>query len=215
MVGQVVEQRVRQFDTNHGDTLEDAILSSKGLTTQANVDQAYVVRKDAIISVNLGHLLFAGDETQNVVLQTGDVVYVPEVVQQQVFVLGYVTKPTPVAVSRPITVKKKDRGRLTSRGVGPKISPATWHNNKSVKDLWCDECAPRLKRRGSRRFFGKSVGVSCIGSTIPCGERVVPAVRATGGGAGRVPSRVRHRVVFGCDREPEKGSSDRLHPGVE
>ena len=104
VVGQVVEQGVRQLDTNHGDTLEDAIFSSKGLTPQANVDQAYVVRKDAIISVNLGHLLFSGDETQNVVLQTGDVVYVPEVVQQQVFVLGYVTKPTPVPVSRPITV---------------------------------------------------------------------------------------------------------------
>ena len=104
VVGQVVEQGVRQLDTNHGDTLEDAIFSSKGLTTQANVDQAYVIRKDAIISVNLGHLLFSGDETQNVVLQTGDVVYVPEVVQQQVFVLGYVAKPTPVPVSRPITV---------------------------------------------------------------------------------------------------------------
>lgn len=104
VVGQVVEQGVRQLDTNHGDTLEDAIFSSKGLTTQANVDQAYVIRKDAIISVNLGHLLFSGDETQNVVLQTGDVVYVPEVVQQQVFVLGYVTKPTPIPVSRPITV---------------------------------------------------------------------------------------------------------------
>src|SRR5215472_576796 len=104
VVGQVVEQGVRQLDTNHGDTLEDAIFSSKGLTPQANVDQAYVIRKDAIISVNLGHLLFSGDETQNVVLQTGDVVYVPEVVQQQVFVLGYVTKPTPVPVSRPITV---------------------------------------------------------------------------------------------------------------
>jgi polysaccharide biosynthesis/export protein len=104
VVGQVVEQGVRQLDTNHGDTLEDAIFSSKGLTPQANVDQAYVIRKDAIIGVNLGHLLFSGDETQNVVLQTGDVVYVPEVVQQQLFVLGYVTKPTPVAVSRPITV---------------------------------------------------------------------------------------------------------------
>jgi polysaccharide biosynthesis/export protein len=104
VVGQVVEQGVRQLDTNHGDTLEDAIFASKGLTPQANVDQAYVIRKDAIIGVNLGHLLFSGDETQNVVLQTGDVVYVPEVIQQQVFVLGYVQKPTPVAVSRPITV---------------------------------------------------------------------------------------------------------------
>ena len=104
VVGQVVEQGVRQLDTNRGDTLEDAVFASKGLTPQANVDQAYVIRKDAIIGVNLGHLLFSGDDTQNVVLQTGDVVYVPEVVQQQVFVLGYVEKPTPVAVSRPITV---------------------------------------------------------------------------------------------------------------
>src|SRR5262249_48901776 len=100
----VIEQGVRQLDTNHGDTLADAIFSSKGLTPQANVDQAYVIRKDAIISVNLGHLLFGGDQTQNVVLQTGDVVYVQEVVQQQVFVMGYVTKPTTVPVSRPITV---------------------------------------------------------------------------------------------------------------
>jgi polysaccharide biosynthesis/export protein len=104
VVGQVVEQGVRQLDSNHGDTLEDAVFASKGLTPQANVDKAYVIRKDAIIGVNLGHLLFSGDQSQNVVLQTGDVVYVPEVVQQQVFVLGYVEKPTPVAVSRPITV---------------------------------------------------------------------------------------------------------------
>jgi polysaccharide export outer membrane protein len=104
VVGQVVEQGVRQLDTNHGDTLEDAIFSSKGLTQQANVDRAYVIRKDAILSVNLGHLLFGGDETQNVVLQTGDVVYVPEAVQQEVFVMGYVTKPIAVPVTRPITV---------------------------------------------------------------------------------------------------------------
>lgn len=104
VVGEVVEEGVRQLDANNGDTVLDAIFACKGLTKAANLDQAYVIRRDGIIGINLEQLMFRGDQTQNLPLETGDVVYVPEAVQQWVAVMGYVQRPQAITVSRPISV---------------------------------------------------------------------------------------------------------------
>src|SRR5262249_61393754 len=74
VVGEVIEQGARDLKPGQNDSVLDSILLSKGLTKKANVDRAYVIRQTALIEVELGELLFRGDRTKDVVLQTGDVV---------------------------------------------------------------------------------------------------------------------------------------------
>ncbi len=105
VVGQVVEQGARILKPPYNSVL-DAIFLSKGLTPQADVDRAYVIRSNALINVQLGDLMLRGDRSKNVLLQPGDVVYVPEVVEQRVFVVGYFKRPGAFPVSRPIRVSE-------------------------------------------------------------------------------------------------------------
>jgi polysaccharide export outer membrane protein len=104
VTGQVTEQGVRELRAGQNDTLLDALFLSKGLTPKANTDVAYIVRKDELVRVELAELLFRGDQQQNRTLQTDDVIYVPEVLDQKVFVLGHVQAPGAYEVTRPIRV---------------------------------------------------------------------------------------------------------------
>jgi polysaccharide export outer membrane protein len=102
VVGQVNEQGVRELRAGQNDTLLDALFLSKGLTPKANTETAYIIRREELVRVELGELLFRGDQRQNRALQTEDVVYVPEVLDQKVFVLGHVQTPGAYEVTRPI-----------------------------------------------------------------------------------------------------------------
>jgi polysaccharide export outer membrane protein len=104
VVGEVVEQGVRDLKPGQGDAILDAIFLSKGLTKKADVDRAYVIRRNAIIPVQLGDLLLRGDRSKTVALQSEDILYIPEVVDQRIFVLGLVKKPGAFEISRPIRV---------------------------------------------------------------------------------------------------------------
>ena len=102
VLGEVAEQGVRELKSAKGDTVLDAIFLSRGLTRKANADRAFVLRRNAVIPVELGELLFRGDQSKNIVLESEDVVYVPEAVEQRVFVVGHVKQPGAFDVSRPI-----------------------------------------------------------------------------------------------------------------
>lgn len=105
VVGQVGEQGVRNLKPPYNSVL-DAIFLSRGLTTKANVDLAYVIRRNAIINVQLGDLLLRGDQSKNVPLQQGDIVYIPEAVEQRIMVVGRVRRPDAFEISRPIRVSE-------------------------------------------------------------------------------------------------------------
>src|SRR5215831_817585 len=102
VVGEVFEQGARDLRAGQNDSVLDSIFLSKGLKKSANVDRAYVIRQDALIEVELGEVLFRGNRAKDVVLQTGDVVYIPEALEQKVMVLGYFKQPGAYEVSRPI-----------------------------------------------------------------------------------------------------------------
>jgi polysaccharide biosynthesis/export protein len=102
VVGEVVEQGVRQLKTGEEDSVLDAIFLSKGLTKKADADRAYVIRRNKISFVDLGELLFRGNASKNMILESDDVVYIPEALEQRVFVLGRVRKPGAYEISRPI-----------------------------------------------------------------------------------------------------------------
>lgn len=106
VVGEVGQQGVLELKAAREDSLLDAIFLSRGLTKHADADRAYVIRRNAIIPVELGELLFRGDHSKNVVLQSEDVVYVPEVLEQQIFVLGHVSRPGAFEISRPIRISE-------------------------------------------------------------------------------------------------------------
>jgi len=102
VVGEVIEQGVHHLKTGEGDSLLDAIFLSKGLTKRADADRAYVIRRNKIALVDLSELLFRGNPSKNMVLESEDVVYIPEALEQRIFVLGRVRKPGAFEISRPI-----------------------------------------------------------------------------------------------------------------
>jgi polysaccharide biosynthesis/export protein len=80
VIGQVKEPQALPY--HDGMTVLDALLSCKGLSQFAAGNRARVVRKvngkDQEIKVKLDALVNSGDLTQNIVLQPGDVLVVPE-----------------------------------------------------------------------------------------------------------------------------------------
>jgi len=75
-------------------TLLEAIAKAGGLTEKANLKGAYIIRKNRIIPVDLYALMTEGDLKYNVEVRRKDVVYIPNVQDQRVYVVGEVKKPT-------------------------------------------------------------------------------------------------------------------------
>jgi polysaccharide export outer membrane protein len=79
-------------------TLLQGIGLGDGFDTQANIRAARLIRNNRIMPVDLYDLLVNGDQTQNIWLQPGDTVFLPDSRNQQVFVFGAVKKPGPVPI---------------------------------------------------------------------------------------------------------------------
>lgn len=74
-----------------------------GVAAGADLSNAAVLRKGGeTVQVNLAKLLFEGDMSQNVDLEPGDVVVVPEA--KHISVVGQVEKPVAFVASRPVPV---------------------------------------------------------------------------------------------------------------
>ncbi|MDQ7850762.1 MAG: SLBB domain-containing protein [Armatimonadota bacterium] len=72
----------------------EALALAGGLTEKAGVGRAYVVRnRSERVPLDLAALLTRGDQQQNIVLQRGDVVFIPEDLENRVYVLGDVNRP--------------------------------------------------------------------------------------------------------------------------
>jgi len=77
-------------------TLVQGLSLGNGFDPAANLRGARVSRGSRIMRVDLADLLLNGDARQNVWLQAGDTIYIPDNRSQQVFVFGAVKKPGPV-----------------------------------------------------------------------------------------------------------------------
>jgi len=88
----------------HRLTLLDALARiGGGLAVAADPAHATVLRKNGeAIQINLEKLLFEGDMSQNIELEPGDVVVVPEA--KHISVVGQVEKPVAFVASRPVPV---------------------------------------------------------------------------------------------------------------
>jgi len=75
-------------------TLLEAIAKAGGLTDKANLKGAYIIRKNKIIPIDLYALMTEGDLQYNVEVRRKDIIYIPNVQDQRVYVIGEVKKPT-------------------------------------------------------------------------------------------------------------------------
>ncbi|WP_347555463.1 polysaccharide biosynthesis/export family protein [Robbsia sp. KACC 23696] len=90
--------------TDHPLTMADAISRAGGASDTGDLQRVRLIRDGKTTIVNAYALLDRGDVSQNVLLQGGDVVNVPDQIDSRVFVLGEVIKPTTLYMNK---------GRLT------------------------------------------------------------------------------------------------------
>lgn len=83
-------------------TLLQAIATAGGVATAADIENAFVLRRDRKIAVNLALLIQTGDVKQNIKLEPGDTIVVP--FAQTVYVQGEVKAPTTLKFSKGLTV---------------------------------------------------------------------------------------------------------------
>ncbi|RQH06518.1 polysaccharide biosynthesis/export family protein [Paraburkholderia dinghuensis] len=81
-------------------TLVDAITRSGGTTDNADIDRVRLTRDGKLYVLDANRLLDAGDATQNVMLQDGDIINVPDHLDSRIFVLGEVKTPTQTTMVR-------------------------------------------------------------------------------------------------------------------
>ncbi|MEM5345940.1 polysaccharide biosynthesis/export family protein [Paraburkholderia azotifigens] len=79
-------------------TLVDAITRSGGNTAEADLQRVRLIRKKHLYLLDANRMLDKGDMTQDVLLQSGDVINVPDRVDSRVFVMGEVKTPTPLTM---------------------------------------------------------------------------------------------------------------------
>ncbi len=78
-----------------GYTLIDLISKAGGLTDKANKGDASLMREGKVVSIDLDELLMKGNLKQNIEVQAGDVLLVPELTEMErnVIILGQVDRP--------------------------------------------------------------------------------------------------------------------------
>jgi polysaccharide export outer membrane protein len=85
-------------------TLVEAISSAGGITPDAYLGGAYVVRDGEILLVNFYKLIEKGNMGENIPLMPNDVIYIPDNKEQRVFVLGEVNKQSAIPTRDGLTL---------------------------------------------------------------------------------------------------------------
>lgn len=84
-------------------TLLDALYKVGLVTTNADLDGAYLMRGNKVVAVDFRELV-RGNVSRNVRLMDQDIVYVPESVHRHVYVLGEVERNDAIPVSEPAPI---------------------------------------------------------------------------------------------------------------
>jgi polysaccharide biosynthesis/export protein len=84
--------------------LLDAISQAGGPTEKAYAAGAYLVRDGEYVPLELEQVLKGGELSKNLSLKKDDLIYIPSVDDNKVYVLGEVVNPGPVRSSKPLTL---------------------------------------------------------------------------------------------------------------
>ena len=107
-----------RYKLKQRDTLLSALAMAEGLAQNADLLQAYLARDGGILPINFKRLLESGDISQNLLLKDKDFVYVPDVNDNKIFVLGEAIRPGVVRFNEEITIVEAlaEVGDVTDRG---------------------------------------------------------------------------------------------------
>lgn len=83
-----------RFDRERRVTVRDLLMEGSMWTTKANLEKAFVLRADGtIVPVDINALWFRAAAAEDLVVQNGDALVIPEVPEVGVYILGKVAKP--------------------------------------------------------------------------------------------------------------------------
>jgi len=102
LLGQVRDPGVYRMRNDY--TLLEAISAAGGITSDAYLAGAYVVRDGKILLVNFFELIEKGNTEENIPVVPGDVIYIPNNKDQKVFVLGEVNKQAAIPIQEELTL---------------------------------------------------------------------------------------------------------------
>jgi len=104
VLGQVGRPGLVEF--KEGDTIMEAIAQAGSYTADAYLEKATLTRKDSTepIPVDLKALFYKGDMSQNLKLEKGDTIYIPEDTVNKYYVLGEVMRPGLFQLRENVTV---------------------------------------------------------------------------------------------------------------
>lgn len=88
------------FPVDGDTTLLEGITLAGGVPASGDLELATVVRRGQLLPISLQDLIERGDVSRNVYMRDGDLVYIPDLADKKVFVLGEVLRPTPVAMTK-------------------------------------------------------------------------------------------------------------------
>jgi polysaccharide export outer membrane protein len=81
------------FPVDGTTTLLEGVARAGGIRETGDIEGAYVIRASKLLPVSIGDILLRGDTSRNVVMQHGDMLYVPDKTDWKVYVLGEVKRP--------------------------------------------------------------------------------------------------------------------------
>jgi polysaccharide export outer membrane protein len=102
VLGQVKEPGI--YRTRNDFSLLEAISAAGGITPDAYLRGAYVVRDGKILLVNFVELIENGNTEENIPLVPYDVVYIPDDKDQKVFILGEVNQQAGIPLRQGLTI---------------------------------------------------------------------------------------------------------------
>ena len=102
VLGEVKSPGLHRISSNI--TVLEALSRAGGMNEGADLRRTLVLRGQQIVPVDFTRLLKQGDPNQNIPLQPGDVILVPNVNEKKVFVLGQVRTPQVVPLTPDLSV---------------------------------------------------------------------------------------------------------------
>ena len=94
-----------RYKVNIDTTLANALSIARGINREtADLYMAFVARNKQILPVNLKRLLDYADMSQNIIMEDGDIVFIPNVQEKKYYVLGEVNKPGVYHYRDPVNV---------------------------------------------------------------------------------------------------------------
>jgi len=171
-------------------TITDLISQAGGLKPEADLKGSSLMRGGKTVSVDLYALYYQGDVSQNIRLQPGDILTIPENRYNKVFVLGEVTKPQSLILPRGrlslaeavsdsggFNPLSSNAGQLYVIRSGSNGRPQIWHLNAAAPDALV--LADRFDLQPRDIVYVDPAGVARFGRVV---NNIIPSatvIRAT------------------------------------